>query len=73
MKSAKETFEELGFFQRDKELFIEYIKIYDKNDNFAVVQFFREDKIVNMCIKEDYDKVMQSINQQFKELGWLNE
>ena len=72
-KSAKEMYEALGFFERDKELFIEYIKIYDKNDNFAVVQFIHEDRIVNMCIKEDYENIMKAINQQCKELGWLDD
>lgn len=70
MKTAKEMFEELGYFQRDKDCFIEYVKIYDRNDSFANVQFIYEDKIVSMCIVEDYEKVLKAINKQIEELKW---
>ena len=70
MKSAKEMFEELGYFQRDKDRFIEYVKIYDRNDGFANVQFIYENKIVGMCIIEDYEKVLKAINKQIEELKW---
>ena len=68
--SAKEMFEELGYFQRDKDCFIEYVKVYNRNDSFADVQFIYENKIVSMCIVEDYQKVLKAINKQIEELGW---
>lgn len=67
---AKEMFEELGYFQRNKDTFIEYVKIYDRNDSFANIQFIHEDKMVSMCIIEDYEKVLKAINKQIEELGW---
>ena len=70
LKSAREMFEELGYFQRDKDAFIEYVKIYDRNDSFASIQFIHEDKKVVMCIIEDYEKVLKAINKQVEELEW---
>ena len=70
LKSAREMFEELGYFQRDKDTFIEYVKIYDRNDSFTSIQFIHEDKMVVMCIIEDYEKVLKAINKQVEELGW---
>ena len=81
-KSAKEMFEELGYIYQESyfESELEEIK-YVKNKRFASCIIFN---LNHKCFKtfrfDDENKscwcdksMMQAINQQVKELGWLNE
>ena len=81
MKSAKDMFEELGFEQTEKDdIFIEYQR--DDGDQHAEITFSLQDKNFR-AIYGRYEFGMTShyvtsdelkaINQQVKELGWIEE
>ncbi len=82
MKSARELFEELGYRYSEDDYFISYIG----NENIAPVQyqivFSKEYKSIELIPiingKEHYFtrvdmKLLQAINKQVNELGWLGD
>lgn len=81
MKSAKDMFEELGFEQTENDdIFIEYQR--DDGDQHAEITFSLQDKnfraiygryefgMTNYYVTSDE---LKAINQQVKELGWIEE
>lgn len=78
--TAKEMFEELGFrLCRDDDIFKVYGIKDDKNGrdddpfNWDYVHFNKEDKTYNVDIMiDDVDiKLHKAINQELKDLGWI--
>ena len=75
--TAKEMFEKLGYKLNRDDNFIDYIQINKISNN--QIRFYVKDKEVK---KEDFCtgfakyislEELQAINQQVKELGWLDE
>ena len=69
MKSAREMFEELGYEFESHHYSMTALIVYRKDLKYI---YFDADKKID--IREFVDmKLLQAINQQCKELGWLDE
>ena len=69
--TAKEMFEALGFKIYEEKQQIQYERI--REDDIAIISFIIE--IENVYINSHYLSLdlLKAINQQCKELGWLDE
>lgn len=78
---AKEMFEKLNcnYFENEERITIEF---YNKNtDDYDYIEFFKKLKYMSINIdqfnfnlyKFDFKSLFEAINQQIKELGWLDE
>lgn len=76
MSKADKMFKELGYkkYEEPLEFFgemIPYINFKDEN-HYKTINFNLKRKTINMtCVNENYEKVLQAINEKAKELGWL--
>ena len=69
MKSAKELFEELGF---DLVETTPYMMHYYNEENDVYIWFYNNSKTIEIVNEFTLD-ILQAINQQVNELGWLGE
>lgn len=80
MKTAKEMFEELGYVQHTTR---EYEIIYNMDnltyiDDYRYISFYKNKKKIEFGTNENdcfllTTQELKAINQQCKELGWINE
>lgn len=80
MKSARKLFEELGYTYQESyfEKKLDEINYYKSGDYTPQIRFNFNHKCIMVYRKENktsfFDvKVLKAINQQAKELGWLDE
>ena len=69
MKSAKELFEELGF---DLVETTPYMMYYHNEENDVYIWFYNNSKTIEIVNEFTLD-ILQVINKQVNELGWLGE
>ena len=69
MKSAKELFEELGF---DLVETTPYMMYYHNEENDVYIWLYNKRKPIEIVNEFTLD-ILQAINQQVNELGWLGE
>lgn len=79
MKSAKEMFDKLNYFQSSEDFEEELVYNLKSNDieNYRYISFHKNFKYIEV---DDWTnnfqlsvEELQAINQQCKELGWLDE
>ena len=75
--TAKDMFEELGYKQEKYELKTcngkKDILRYKDSCCYKSISFQLNDKYFSTsCINEHYEKVLQAINKQCEELGWID-
>jgi hypothetical protein len=75
MSKADKMFKDLGYKKDEEPLdffgeMIPYINFRDEIC-FRTISFNLKRKTINMtCVNENYEKVLQAINEKVKELGW---
>ena len=69
MKSAKDLFEELGY---DLVETTPYMMYYYNEENDVYIWFYNKRKTIEIVNEFTLD-ILQAINQQVNELGWLGE
>ena len=69
MKSARELFEELGY---DLVETAPYMMYYYNEENEVHIWFYNNRKTIEIVNEFTLD-ILQAINQQVNELGWLGE
>ena len=69
MKSAKELFKELGY---DLVETTPYMMYYYNEENDIYIWFYNKRKTIEIVNEFTLD-ILQAINQQVNELGWLGE
>lgn len=70
---AQEMFEKLGYSLRDKNEYItESQIIYDKGNSFCSI-YFDFDKTIDTSGRIIDLDLLQAINKQVEELGWVND
>lgn len=77
--TAKEMFEKEGFIYARDNIFIIYDKKHEDNKDITVMKIIFHKGLKNVFVSGIRRSVMldiecmKAINQQLKELGWLNE
>lgn len=76
MKTAKEMFEELGYFKIENKETLKWL--FKTSDDCKTICFSKKSKYIRLyyVIKEDvvlFCDELQAINKQVEELGWLDE
>lgn len=69
MKNAKDLFEELGY---DLVETTPYMMYYYNEENDFYIWFYNKRKTIEIVNEFTLD-ILQAINQQVEELGWVNE
>lgn len=69
--TAKEMFEALGFKIYEEKQHIQYER--NREDDIAIISFIIEIKNVYINLRYLSSDLLKAINQQCKELGWLDE
>ena len=69
MKSAKDLFEELGYELVET---TPYMMYYYNEENDVYIWFYNKRKTIEIVNEFTLD-ILQAINQQVNELGWLGE
>lgn len=69
MKSARELFKELGY---DLVEITPYMMYYHNEENDVYIWFYNKRKTIEIVNEFTLD-ILQAINQQVNELGWLGD
>lgn len=70
--SAKEMFEKLGYEEREETFSMSCIKSYIHKGSFIHIIYFDYDKQIDIGNRPITFDLLQAINKQCEELGWLD-